>query len=93
MGLWIMVVAIVKKNNKVKFKIQAQAALALGMLNLGPSKPLLSTTHHQFCGQTLPHHWDLLVSGSWPGPTLQKVCKYPEVFNLPEKKSEEEIRF
>lgn len=39
-----MVVAIVKKNNKVKFKIQAQAALALGMLNLGPSKPLLSTT-------------------------------------------------
>lgn len=46
MGLWIMVVVIVKKNNKVKFKIPAQAALALGMFNLGPSKPLLSTTYH-----------------------------------------------
>lgn len=42
-----MVVAVIKKNNKVKFKIQAQAALALGMLTLGPSKPPLPTTHIQ----------------------------------------------
>lgn len=67
-----MVVAIVKKDNKVKFKIQAQAALGLGMLNLGPSKPLLSTTLHRFSGQTLLYHGDLLVSGFWSGlPTLQ----------------------
>lgn len=51
-----MVVAIVKKNNKVKFKIQGQGSL-------GPSKPLLSTTLPpvQWANPALP----LGLAGQW----------------------------
>lgn len=86
-----MVVAVTKKNNKVEFKIQAQASLALAMLNLGPSKPLLPTT-------LPPVQWKnpappLRLAGQWflvwPPDFFreeQKVCKYPKVFNLTEKR-------
>lgn len=64
-----MAVAVIKKNNKVKFKIQTQAALALGMLNLGPSKPLLPTVPPP----VQPVQWTnpppplrSLASGFWP---------------------------
>lgn len=37
--------------------------------------------------------WSVVPGLAWLCRAEQKVCKYPEVFNLPEKKSEEEIRF
>lgn len=91
-----MVMAIVKKNNEVKFKIQAQAALALGMLNLGPSKPLCPPHTTSSVGKPCPTTetcWSVVPGLARLCRVEQKVCKYPEVFNLPEKKSEEEIRF
>lgn len=47
MGQWIRIVAVIKKNNKVKFKNQAQTALALGTFMQDPLNSLLPTVHIQ----------------------------------------------
>lgn len=73
MGRWIRIVAVIKKNIKVKFKNQAQTALAPGMLTQDPSNFLLPTTHIQ-----------LLVQRTDPAPPLkfagQELLVWPPDF-------------
>lgn len=89
-GPWIMVAAVIKKNNKVKFKMPWPLECSPWVLQslLCPHiHPYPATSSVDRPYSTAETCWSV-VSGLafWLLRAEQNVCKYPEVFNLPARR-------